>query len=99
MTGDTFEKVKRGFSETAEEIKDKAEDVVDPETYSGSDDRNEQRDFNKSGGKEPMNTEDIGEDAIDRGQDTGVAEDGQTGTDSAEAQEKYRKRGMTDANE
>jgi hypothetical protein len=29
---------------------------------------------NPSGGKEPMNPEDIGQDAIDRGQDTGIAE-------------------------
>ena len=54
---------------------------------------------NPSGGKEPMNPEDIGQDAIDRGQDTGITEGGQTGTNSPEAQEKYRKKGMTDANE
>ncbi|HJR84504.1 MAG TPA: hypothetical protein VJ772_03940 [Nitrososphaeraceae archaeon] len=47
-------------------------------------------------GKEPMNPEDIGQDAIDRGQDTGIAEGGQTGTNNPEAQEKYRKKGMTE---
>jgi hypothetical protein len=51
---------------------------------------------NPAGRKEPMNPEDIGEDAIDRGQDTGIAEGGQTGTNSPEAQEKYRKKGMTE---
>jgi hypothetical protein len=46
--------------------------------------------------KEPMNPGDIGQDAIDRGQDTGIAEGGQSGTNSPEAQEKYRKKGMTE---
>jgi hypothetical protein len=45
-----------------------------------------------------MNPEDIGDNAIDRGQDTGITEEGQTGTDNSEALEKYRK-GMTDAKE
>jgi hypothetical protein len=57
------------------------------------------KDYNESGGKEPMNPEDIGENAIDRGQNTEIASEGQTGTDSPEAQEKYRKKGMMDANE
>ncbi len=98
MTG-TFEKIKKGFEDTAEGIKDKAEDVVDPDTYAGSDMRDEQRDYNEPGGKEPMNPEDIGQNAVERGQDTGITEEGQTGTDSAEAQEKFRQKGMTDANE
>ncbi|HJU79794.1 MAG TPA: hypothetical protein VJ599_09560 [Nitrososphaeraceae archaeon] len=51
---------------------------------------------NPAGGKEPMNPEDIGQDSIDRGQDSGIAEGGQTGTNSPEAQEKYRKKGMTE---
>jgi hypothetical protein len=51
---------------------------------------------NRIGGKEPMNPEDIGQDAIDRGQDKGIAEGGRTGTNSSEAQEKYRKKGMTE---
>jgi len=54
---------------------------------------------NPSGGNEPMNPEDIGQGAVERGQDTGITEEGQSGTDSAEAQEKFRKKGMTDANE
>jgi hypothetical protein len=99
MTGDTFEKVKKGVKDVAGEVADKAEDVVDPDTYTGSDKKDEQRDYNESGGKEPMNPEDIGQNAVDRGQDTGITEEGQTGTNSPEAQEKYRKKGMTDANE
>jgi hypothetical protein len=98
MTG-TFEKIKKGFEDTAEGIKDKAEDVVDPDTYKGSDTRDEQRDYNEPGGKEPMNPEDIGQNAVERGQDTGITEEGQTGTDGAEAQEKFRRKGMTDADE
>jgi hypothetical protein len=100
MTG-TFEKIKKGFEDTAEGIKDKAEDVVDPDTYKGSSNRDERGDYNEPGGKEPMNPEDIASHeatSVQRNQDSGIAE-GQTGTDSAEAQEKYRKKGMTDANE
>ena len=59
----------------------------------------ERRDYNELGEKEPMNPEDIGQNAVGRGQDTGITEEGQTGTDSAEAQEKFRKKGMTDAND
>jgi hypothetical protein len=99
MTGDTFEKVKKGVKDVAGEVADKAEDVVDPDTYKGSDKKDEQGNYNESGGKEPMNPEDIGQNAVDRGQDTGITEEGQTGTNSPEAQEKYRKKGMTDANE
>ena len=97
MTGDTFEKIKKGVKEVVEGAADKAEDVVDPDTYKGS--GNEKRDYNEPGGKEPMNPEDIGQNAVERGQDTGITEEGQTGTDSAEAQEKFRQKGMTDANE
>jgi hypothetical protein len=34
----------------------------------------EKKKENPAGGKEPMNPEDIGQDPIDRGQDTGIAE-------------------------
>lgn len=37
--------------------------------------------------------------AVERGQETGITEKGQTVTDSTEGQEKYRKKGMTDAKE
>jgi hypothetical protein len=99
MTGDTFEKIKKGVKDVVGGAADKAEDVVDPDTYKGSDNRDEQRDYNEPGGKEPMNPEDIGQNAVEREQDTGITEEGQTGTDSAEAKEKFRKKGMTDANE
>jgi hypothetical protein len=99
MTGDTFEKIKKGVKDVVSGAADKAEDVVDPDTYKRSDSTGEQRDYNEPGGKEPMNPEDIGSNAVERGQDTGITEEGQTGTDSTESQEKYRKKGMTDAKE
>jgi len=109
MTGDSFEKVKKGFKETAERVKegitDSAEGVkntaaraTDSDTYTDNEDASN-REYNESGGKEPMNPEDIASHeptAVERGQDTEITEDGQTGTDSPEAQEKYRKKGMTE---
>jgi hypothetical protein len=100
MTEDTFEKVKKGIKETAEGVKDTAKDVVNPDTYTGSDDKTENRDYNESGGKEPMNPDDIAAHeptAVKRDQDTDIAEESQTGTDSSEAREKFRKSGMTEA--
>jgi hypothetical protein len=47
-----------------------------------------------------MNPEDIGSHeptAVERKEDTNIAEGGQTGTDSPEARKKYKKSGMTDA--
>ena len=57
------------------------------------------KDFNQSGSKEPMNPEDIASHeptAVKRDDDTEIASDGKTGTDSPEAREKYRKQGMTE---
>jgi hypothetical protein len=54
---------------------------------------------NQSGRKEPMNPEDIASHeptAVKRDDDTEIASDGKTGTDSPEAREKYRKQGMTE---
>jgi hypothetical protein len=54
---------------------------------------------NQSGRKEPMNPEDIASHeptAVKRDEDTEIASDGQTGTNSPEAREKYRKQGMTE---
>jgi hypothetical protein len=70
MTGDTLDKIKRGFKETgegvkegveetAEGVKDTAEEVTDSDTYTGSEHEREKRDYNESGGKEPMNPDDI----------------------------------------
>jgi hypothetical protein len=101
MTGDTFEKIKKGVKDTAEKITDSAEKVADPDTYTGSDEEKEvNREYNEAGGKEPMKPEDIAghePTAVKRDQDTEIAEGGQTGTDSPEAREKYKKSGMTDA--
>ena len=56
------------------------------------------KDYNESGGKEPMNPEDIASHeptAVQR-ENAELASEGQTGTDSPEAREKYRKQGMTE---
>ena len=93
------EGVKEGVEETAEGVKDTAEEVVDADTYTGSDKEREKRDYNEAGGKEPMNPEDIAEHeptAVKRDQCTDIADEGQTGTDSPEAREKFKKSGMTD---
>jgi hypothetical protein len=111
MTGDSFEKIKKGFKETgegvkegledtAEGVKDTAEKITDSDTYTGSDEEKKNREYNQAGGKEPMKPEDIAAHeptAVKRDQDTEIAEGGQTGTDSPQAQEKYRKKGMTEA--
>ena len=97
---DTVKGVKEGVEETAEGVKDTAEEVVDADTYTGSDDERENREYNESGSKEPMIPEDIAEHeptAVKRDQGTDIADEGQTGTDSPEAREKYKKSGMTDA--
>jgi hypothetical protein len=57
---DTYEKVKEGVKKVAGKVEDSAEKVVDPDTYTGSDDEKE-RTENEKGGKEPMNPEDIAE--------------------------------------
>ena len=96
---DTVKGVKEGVEETAEGVKDTAEEVVDADTYTGSDKEREKRDYNEAGGKEPMNPEDIAEHeptAVKRDQGTDIADEGQTGTDSPEAREKFKKSGMTD---
>ena len=98
---DTYEKVKEGVKKVAGKVEDSAEKVVDPDTYTGSEEEKEiKREYNEAGGKEPMNPEDVAghePTAVKRDQDTEIAERGQTGTDSAEAREKYKKSGMTDA--
>jgi hypothetical protein len=99
MTDGTFEKIKKGIKGTADKVTDSAEKVVDPDTYTGSDKERENREYKEAGGKEPMNPEDIASHeptAVKRDQDTEIAEGGQTGTDSPEAREKYKKSGMTE---
>jgi hypothetical protein len=101
MAGHTFEKIKKGVKDTAEKITDSAEKAADPDTYTGSEQEKEiKREYNEAGGKEPMNPEDLaGHDptAVKRDQETEIAERGQTGTDTPEARDKYKKSGMTDA--
>lgn len=97
---DTVKGAKEGVEETAEGVKDTAEEVVDTDTHSGSDDERENREYNESGSKEPMNPEDIAEHeptAVKRDLGTDIADEGQTGTDSPEAREKFKKSGITEA--
>lgn len=58
--GNTFDKIKRVFRNTAEKTTDSAEKVADPDVHIGSNNANENR-GNEKGGKEPMNPEDIAE--------------------------------------
>jgi len=95
----TVKGVKEGVEGTAEGVKDTAKDVVGPDTYTGSDKEREKRNYNEAGGKEPMNPEDIAEHeptAVKRDQGTDIANEGQTGTDSPESREKFKKSGITD---
>src|ERR1044072_706401 len=73
---DTVKGVKEGVEETAEGVKDTAEEVVDADTYTGSDDERENREYNESGNKEPMNPEGIAENettAVKRDQGKDIA--------------------------
>jgi len=56
----------------------------------------ERKKENPAGGKEPMNPEDIEQTAVNRGENPEITEEGNTGTDSPEAREKYQKKGMTE---
>jgi hypothetical protein len=96
---DTVKGAKEGVEETAEGVKDTAEEVVDADTHTGSDDERKNREYSESGSKEPINPEDIVEHeptAVKRDQGTDIADEGQTGTNSPEAREKFKKSGMTD---
>ena len=55
---EVVEDTKEGVEDAAEDVKD-TEENVDSDTYTGSDVERENRDYNESGGKEPMNPEDI----------------------------------------
>ena len=80
--------------------KSRYKNIRESEVYTGSRQEKERRDYNRPGGKEPMNPEDISghePTAVKRDQGTDIAEKGQTGTDSPEAYKKFKKSGMTDA--
>jgi hypothetical protein len=96
---ETAEGVKETAEDAAEGVKETGEKVTDSDTYLGSDKDTEKRDYNEAGGKEPMNPEDIAAHeptAVKRDQDTEIAGEGETGADSPEAREKFRKKGMTE---
>ena len=95
---EAVEYTKEGVEKTAEDAKESARVATDTDTYTKSYET-DNRDYNKAGGNEPMNPEDIASHeptAVSRDQDTGITEEGQAGTDSAEAKEKFRKKGMTE---
>jgi len=95
---EAVEGAKEGVEETAEDVKESAREATDTETYTKSYET-DNRDYNKAGGNEPMNPEDIASHeptAVSRDQDTGITEEGEAGTASAEAKEKFRKKGMTE---
>jgi hypothetical protein len=107
---DTADVAKEGIEDTADVVEETADDATDPDAYTYkaySEERkstryDENRGYNKSEREEPMNPEDIaGHDptAVKRDQGTDIAEEGQTATDSPEAREKFKKKGMTDAKE
>ena len=52
------EDVKEGVEETGEEIEEGVDEAVDSDTYTGNEDAGN-REYDESGGKEPMNPEDI----------------------------------------
>lgn len=51
---ETFDRIKRAFKDTADKTADSAEKVADPQTYTDSNNANENRDYVRRG-KEPMN--------------------------------------------
>ena len=58
--GETFDRIKKVFRDTGEKTNDSVEKITDPDTYTGSNNVNENRYYEKRG-KEPMNPEDISE--------------------------------------
>lgn len=95
---DTAEGFKEGVEDTAEGIKETASEVTDSDTYTSSYQAREKSEYDLKEGKEPMNPQDIASHeptAVIRENDTDIAQEGQTGTNSPEADEKYRKKGMT----
>ena len=96
---DTAEGVKEGVEETADVFDDTAKQARHADTYTSSYKEGEKREYNKAGGKEPMNPEDIVSHeptAVKRDQDAEITTEGETGADSTEAREKFRKKGMTE---
>lgn len=100
---DAAEGVVEGVKDAAEGVKEEVEEttekVTESDTYSTSDEETEKGDYKEAGGKEPMNPEDIAAHeptVVKRDQDTEIAGEGETGTDSPEAREKFRKKGMTE---
>lgn len=95
----TAQGIKEAVEDTKEEV-DETANEKDTEKYSKSYEGADNRQYENAGGKDPMDPDDITKHeptAVKRDQDTEITEEGQTGTDSSEAQDKYRKKGMTEA--
>jgi hypothetical protein len=84
--------------ELKDEVKQVTKKLTDADNALGVDQESVGRNYTESARKEPMNLDIASNEpiAVNRDQDTEIAEEGQTGTDSAEAKEKYRKKGMTE---
>lgn len=81
---DTVQGVKEGVDKTADAFEETADEVKDSDTYkrlseeTKSTKYDENRDYDKSGGKEPMNPEDIAEHeptAVKRDKNQGTSDD------------------------
>lgn len=75
--GETFDRIKKAFKGCAQKTANSAEKVADPQTYAGSKNANENRDYERKG-REPMNPEDIWGDepaAVKRDKNQGHAGD------------------------
>ena len=101
---DTTNVAKEGIEDTADVIKETADEAADSDTYKTLSEETKStkyvayRDYNEIGAKEPMNPDDIAlhePTAVKRDEDTEISE-GHTRTDTAEARDKYRKKGMTE---
>ncbi len=55
---EAVEDTKEGVEETAEDVKETAREATDSDTHTGNEDAGN-KEYNESGGKEPMNPDDI----------------------------------------
>lgn len=58
--GETFDRIKKIFKDSADKTADSADKVADPQTYTNPNNANEDRDYERRG-KEPLNPEAISE--------------------------------------
>ncbi len=73
--GETFDRIKKIFKDSADKTADSADKVADPQTYTNPNNANEDRDYERRG-KEPLNPEANSEHeptAVKRDKNPGVA--------------------------